>query len=853
MTLRLFQVAFFAFAFLFAAPQNFGFVPNAFAQVLSATGEAENAAIQGIERRADSLKNAFEAAGEDDARLAELRVEADALLVEAQELLDTVETRLNTSRDALTGLGDAPADGATEDVSVSRQREELDGQVQRLQARSVALNSAINTTIEVRDTISELRRDAFARRVLDKTDVDGSLFTEGLNAYRVRLTEVRLLIKNWAVLNVKTEAGAFLGAIAFGFAIAFLVWVVLRRTIAKGLARKRMETEPKLFTKLNIAFWRAISKSLLVAVCLAGMYAMMQWAGLMGPKVSALLRLGGICVTGLAFIWYLSSAVLVPRRPLWRLVPLTNHGAERLRVLIIASAFAYTAVYAGNGIAGILGASVEFSLLTGLIAAIGQGVIIFLMAIGRPVQPKVEPAENALLAAPEDAESDVATAQTAPPPTPAFKLPGCPWPLSLRLVLYAIALAIFGSALLGYIGLASFISRQFVVTGAILTTMYLGYIASREVGREGVFSQTRLGQRTREAMDLDQRGIEQAGLLFGVVGFVAVLGIGLPLIALQWGAQLTDIAGGARRIFTGFEVGSVRISLSGILFGLLTFIGVYFLVRLFQRWLDAGVLARSRVDSGVRDSIRKGVGYAGIALAALIGITSAGINLSSLAIVAGALSLGIGFGLQNIVQNFVSGLILLVERPIKVGDIVTVGGYDGVVSQISVRATQLNLFDQKTVTIPNSEFINGTVNNWTHKNRNARNDIVVGVAYGSDTRLVEQLLLDIAMDHPKVLNEPAPWVLFNDFGGSSLDFQLFIYLANLSDGIATRNEIRHQIVERFDEEGIAIPFPQRDLNLRLVDSGDLGEKLKDATSGERVTIKQGLSDDGQAGEQKETS
>ncbi|MEO0496585.1 MAG: mechanosensitive ion channel domain-containing protein [Pseudomonadota bacterium] len=850
---RLLQTFLLALALLICGPNHFSTIQPAVAQALSSTDEAENSETLGFELRAESLKNAFAAAGEDDARLAELRGDADTLVVEARELLATVETRLNTATESLSSLGDAPAGDATEDASVARQREDLESQVQRLQARTVALNSAINTAVEVRSEIAELRRDAFTRRVLDKTAIDGTLFREGSKAYGEHFTEIRLLIKNWIVLNIRTEIAAFLGAIAFGFAMALLVWVTLRRTIAVGLARKRLETEPKLFTKLNIAFWRAISKSLLVGVCLAAMYAMMQWAGLMGPKVAGLLRLGGVCITGLAFIWYLSSAVLVPRRPLWRLVRLTDQGAERLRILIVASAFAYAVVYAGTGVAQILDASVEFSLLTGLVAAIAQGAIILLMAFLRPVAEAEDVAQNKLMAAPEDG---AASDRPDPEPahlTPAHKRPGRAWPFSLRFTLYALALAIFGSALLGYIGLASFISRQFVVTGAILTTMYLGYIASREVGREGIFSQTRIGQRTRDAMNLDQRGVEQVGLTLGIIGFIAVLGIGLPLIALQWGAQITDIASTARRVFTGFEVGSVRISLSGILFGLLVFIAVYFVVRLFQRWLDAGVLARSRVDSGVRDSIRKGVGYAGIALAALIGITSAGINLSSLAIVAGALSLGIGFGLQNIVQNFVSGLILLVERPIKVGDIVTVGGYDGVVSQISVRATRLDLFDQKTVTIPNSEFINGTVNNWTHRNRNARNDITIGVAYGSDTRLVEQLLLDIAMDHPKVLNEPAPWVLFSDFGGSSLDFQLFIYLANLSDGIATRNELRHQIVERFDEEGIAIPFPQRDLNLRLVDSGDLGEKLKDAASGERPTVKQGLSDDDQAGDQRETS
>ncbi|MEO0637303.1 MAG: hypothetical protein AAFY73_11705, partial [Pseudomonadota bacterium] len=193
----------------------------AFAQTATTAAQEETDAVQSLERRAESLINAFEAAGDDDARLAVLRGDADAMVAEARDLLATVDERLNTSRDALMALGDPPADG-TEDAAVSRQREELSSQVQSLQARSVALNTTINTAVEVRTEIANLRRDAFARRVMDRTNVNSALFSEGLESYRVRLIETGLLIKNWFVLNVRNEAFAFLGAIAFGFAAAFL-------------------------------------------------------------------------------------------------------------------------------------------------------------------------------------------------------------------------------------------------------------------------------------------------------------------------------------------------------------------------------------------------------------------------------------------------------------------------------------------------------------------------------------------------------------------------------------------------------------------------------------------------------
>src|SRR5690606_36193877 len=206
--------------------------------------------------------------------------------------------------------------------------------------------------------------------------------------------------------------------------------------------------------------------------------------------------------------------------------------------------------------------------------------------------------------------------------------------------------------------------------------------------------------------------------------------------------------------------------------GLVVFLIGYVVTRWFQSWLDESVMTRGRVDAGVRNSIRTVVGYAGIAVAVLIGLSAAGISLSRLALIAGGLSLGIGFGLQNIVQNFVSGLILLAERPFKVGDWIVAGGVSGTVKKISVRATQIETFQRQMVILPNSELINAAVGNWTHRNLLARTEIRVTAAYGTDAQRMQGLLMDVARAHPKVLRNPEPFVALTNIADMGLEFEL---------------------------------------------------------------------------------
>jgi potassium efflux system protein len=769
------------------APQPAGGVPAAsllaLPEELSQTVARLTAEIEGAEKAVERVKDR-----EED--LSVQRTQIESLLTETEQTTEALMPRFDAVRSQIEKLGSVPdKEQPPEAAPIAAARARLSGIQSQIDG---AIKSTELTGLRARQLIArvqELRHGIFARDLLRRTESPLNpstwqhVFAELPRAGR----QIATISRSWWVL----AQDHLFGLLALVLSAAG-VHAGLRAQFSR-MAQRRLSAlhdgRPSFFARAGAAAWLAPTLALPGTAAAVLIYGGLRALDLLTLTVGRFAEATLCGYLSYAAVSALALAILSPQRPHWRLVGLSDGSALRLARLIHGNAVVFGIDMVLKDVIRMLflplpvGAAQTF--LTSLAIA---GLLIGI--VRTPFAPL-----------------QLTEGETVSPYRPQW----------LKLPLFAAALAIVASSVLGYVALGRFIAAQVIMVGSGLVLLLLLHLAIRAVIRDPAEASSPPSQMLETHFGLHR---ERRRQLSRLIIFVVDVGLGLvavPLVLLSWGFSWADLMSAMKAAIFGFEIGQFRISLARLLLSAFLFLGLLFATRLLQRWLGASVLQPSRVDAGIAHSVHMGVGYAGTALAAVVALAYTGLDITNLAIVAGALSVGIGFGLQSIVNNFVSGLILLVERPVKVGDWIVVKGQEGFVRRISVRATEIETFDRASLIVPNSELITSTVTNWTHRNAMGRLTIKVGVSYKADPEQVRDILMAVAQTSESILKQPAPRVVLDDLGPNALNFSLRVIIPDVTQALDVQTELRLAIVRSFQSAGIEIPYPQHDIHLRDLD------------------------------------
>ena len=745
--------------------------PPDFSIVDRATGISAAPAMDGWAKTLDELDQTLNLPTLPYSQLDKVRDRLETVRGQIDEFTDLLTPKLDAAKAQVDNLGAAPATGEPE--AVASQRVELGKAFGSLSAaRNVAESTRLRAN-QITSRVQEIRRKKFANRLFERVpdahDSDTWINAPSQLSYAVQ--KAGATISGWWNHTDRRSE------IVQSLILAMLLAVVTGYASHRGIRHFRSwdePAEPPIWKRATSAAWVILLRVLPYAATSAFLYYGLTAQDLMPDDIGRLAYSAMRSILIVAAVASLVTTALAPRSPHWRLLPMSNEAAGHIRWLVVALASVYSLTLLLATVRSVANAPFTLSVAQNCVSAIIiAGLVIAILLTSRNA-PSVA-------GAPEFA-----------------------WISKLRRPLWLIAGLILVTALAGYIGLARFISAQLIVTGTTLSVLYLLLIWVDAFGLSLGDEEAKPGRWLKEQAGFDQRRREQLALPVTLLLKSAVLLCTLPFILLQWGFDWKDIGEWGSALFFGFKIGNTQISIAAILASAVVFGLGYLVARLFQNWLDDRILTPAGISGGARHSIRTGVGYIGIIVAALFAISYAGLDLSNIALIAGALSVGIGLGLQGVVNNFVSGIILLVERPIKVGDWVVVGGEEGLVRKISVRSTEIETFDRANVLVPNSYFISEKVKNWTLHNYSGRIVIPVSVQHGSKPRQVRDVLLGVAKAHPQVMTNPEPYVYFEDFASDGLNFKLFAYAYDITKSLALRTDLRIGIIEAFGEEGIAI-------------------------------------------------
>ena len=754
---------------------------------VSAETKAARAKLDGFKVDLDQKEAAIQGRTMPDADLQNIRLQIEPILTEIRTVIDEQAPKLEASRQRLSQLGPKPEKGQPEEsADVAKDRAEREAAVAELDETQRLGRALLVQAEQLNTQIGDLRRAGFTRSLFEQSDgiLSPSLWMNVVSAVPRELRALGIVLGDaLEQLRRSTSLGVLLLlGLAIGVAIALYVG---RRSIAPRLVKRDPAiADPARRSRLLAALGvlalgagPAIAGSWIVWIAFDS-------ADIVQPRLEQVVR---ALLSGLAFIAFvraLIDAILAPDHTSWRLIPVRDASATRIMSFSVTLA---TIMVIGKVIEAFntaIAAALPITVITRAIFALAVA-LVFAELLRRFAARENQ--DEACLGPYVAQDVDI----------------GGP----LRSFGWFLVALIVGSVLGGYVALASFLIDQAVWISIIVALLVLGVALADEFIGGSLRGQTKLATALQANTGLRRRSLEQIGVLGSGIARLALIVVGVLLVLAPWGIESTDVTGSLRAMFFGFNVGDVTISLSSILFAALLFAAAFAVTRMIQRWLTNTFLPATELDAGLRNSISTAAGYVGIITAGMLAISYLGLSLERVTIVAGALSVGIGFGLQSIVNNFISGLILLWERPIRVGDLVVVGDGEGYVRRINVRSTEIQAFDRSTIIVPNSNLISGIVRNRVRNDRVGRVLVSIPVPRASDPDQVAEIMRKAALAHREVMSEPAPRVLFKKVTENTIDFDVVCFVDDIDAAGRVSSDIYFEIFRGLRKAGIGAPAP----------------------------------------------
>jgi potassium efflux system protein len=757
-------------------------------------GQAERA-LQAVRRSLDDAE-APETLRTLSEQAQQARRDADAAVAALMPQLEQVDARI-----AQLGPLD---DGATEERGIARQRSVLDQQRSQLDGDIKRGKLLAEDARQLSDSIEKTRSQQFGEQLGRKvgSPLSPALWRRFADSLPDDLSRIQGLYRQ-AAAGLKTAVAAHGWTLPLlGAAVALLMAFPLRwwlRRLGRRYAASDRAPAGRL-RRSGLAVWL-----LLVGTLLPGLAALAATGGLQAidavpPRMQTVADAFVQATFVSAFIVALAACLLVPHRPSWRMLNIDDAAALRLRQLAWGAAgltWLTMLLRALNRAART--SQVSTVLLDGMVALVYVGLIsAMLVTIARLHRRRS--AEAAL------AEQQAGSEAKVPPSARTG------WLVLARLGGYLAVLAALVATLAGYLNFAMFAAQQMAwITLVVLAVQLLTRFAD-DLALWLFTPDNALGCTLRRSLGVAPARLEQAGVLLSAALRVGLVMLGIAAALARFG-NTSLLYGWAGTLESGLHIGGQVLRPASLLWAVVVLLLGLGLMKALQQWLTDTYLPKTDLDAGLRNSISTVARYLGIVLAVLWALATLGIGFEKLALLASALSVGIGFGLQAITQNFVSGLILLAERPVKIGDWVKLGDQEGDIRRISVRSTEIQVGDKSTLIVPNSELITKTIRNMTMANAQGRIQIQFSVPLGTDVGRVRQMLLDLFAANEKVLAEPAPSVFIDSIGGGLVALNCFAYVSSPRAVYGARSELLFELLRTTSEQGIALATPT---DVRLV-------------------------------------